>query len=525
MGTVAAVAMSRIDTGAGSPLFNAKMNAIDAYRHGAPMAEVHKAVSAVFGNDVDGLSGFMSYLAAVPPWNEQRRQATAQGHVSSSTTVTAHATSTSTVSRLVNANGQSIKTTNELPVQPAGTKPASERPHTLIDGLIQEGELVVLGAARGVGKSWWGMDVAFQLARGHGRIMGTFTVRQPTCVLYCHGELDAWAAYDRWQRLRGDEAIPTGLLESFEPWRIKVIRQRVSASSDGVTTSTEELRADLDERLRDKVVTDGIDVLILDPWAVYYGGRENANDEVELALATLRKLQLDQRLTVVVLHHFGKADEGRRDPEDLWRGASRLADWASTRITLLPFYTKEQASKLNMTRHQARQYVTVKVLRRNAAPPDDIAAKWNVQTGQWDRWRAPEGEGDLLGGPTPPDLANRVPTNGGWRSTAEAAAALDLSESTARRLLEKARSQGLLEDYKGPRGARGWRLPVTSSDHATTPPHQSPLAESLTSGFESSPPHPPYGGVPPDGGTHPGGVDVSMNGGETHKEHDGHERP
>jgi hypothetical protein len=347
---------------------------------------------------------------------------------------------------------------DRLLTQQAGTQPDKPRPLPLVDGLLQEGELLVLGAARGIGKSWWGMDLGHQLARGHGRVMGTYTVRHAARVLYCHGELDPWAAHDRWHRLRGTDALPRGLLETFEPWRVRVIRRRTTHSADGLTTSTEHVEAELDPRLEATIAAERIDVVILDPWAVYFAGRENANDEAELALATLRRLQLERGLTVVVLHHFGKADRAR-DPEDLWRGASRLADWASTRVTLLPFYNPEQAKKQGMTRQQARQYADVKLLRRNAATPFDIAIKWNPDTGQWDRWRAPEGEGDPDTGPTPADVAAKCPTPDGWRSTLAASAALGMSEGKARAVLEQARQQGLLEDFSGPRGARGWRVP------------------------------------------------------------------
>jgi len=348
-----------------------------------------------------------------------------------------------------------------LPTQPAGRQPTGERPLPLIDGLLQEGELLVLGAARGIGKSWWGMDLGYQLARGHGRVMGTYTVRQGARVLYCHGELDPWAAYDRWARLRGDQDMPAELLETFEPWRIKVVRRRVTHSGDGLSTSEEDLDVLLDGRLEQTIIAKRIEVLIIDPWAVFYSGRENSNDEAELALAELRRLQLTYGLTVVVLHHFGKADTAR-DPEDLWRGASRLADWASTRVTLLPFYTPQQATKIGMTRQQARQYATVKLLRRNAATPYDIAVKWNPETGQWDRWHAPDGEGDLIAGPTPADVAAKCPVPDGWASTVEAAAALEIGRTKTRDLLEQARQQGLLEAVTGTRGAQGWRVKGTA---------------------------------------------------------------
>ena len=343
-----------------------------------------------------------------------------------------------------------------LATQPAGTVPGRPRPLPLVDGLLDQGELFVLGAARGIGKSWFGHDLADQLARGHGKVMGTYTVRRPARVLYCHGEADDWAAHDRWERLHGPGEIP-GLRETFEPWRIQIVRRRVTHSGDGVTTSEEHVQAHLDGRLEATILARETEVLILDPWAVFYGGRENANDEAELALATLRRLQLDHGLTVVILHHFGKANTAR-DPEDLWRGASRLADWASTRMTLLPFYSAEQARKIGLSRQQARQYATVKLLRRNHATPFDLAARWNPETGQWDRWRAPEGEGDSDPGPTPADVAAKCPVPDGWASTVAAAAALSVSRDKARVLLEQAQQQGLLEEFDAGRNAKGWRV-------------------------------------------------------------------
>lgn len=77
-----------------------------------------------------------------------------------------------------------------LTIQAAGTRPEGDRPLPLVDGLLTQGELLVLGAGRGIGKTWWGMDLAHQLARGQGKVMGTYTVRRAVRVLYCHGELD-----------------------------------------------------------------------------------------------------------------------------------------------------------------------------------------------------------------------------------------------------------------------------------------------------------------------------------------------
>jgi hypothetical protein len=354
-----------------------------------------------------------------------------------------------------------------LDVQQAGTRPDGNPPTSLVDGLIDEAESVVLGAGRATGKSWWGMDLARQLALGRGRFMGALVVQRPAKVLYCHGELDPWGAYGRWQRLSGGEPAPHLLVETFERWRIRVVRQRVAS---GPTMTTEFPEAVLDGRIEATIAALAVEILIVDPWAVYYAGRENSNDEAEAALDKLRDLQLRHGLTVVVLHHFGKANDSR-DPEDLWRGASRLADWASTRVTLRPHYTDKQARDQGMSRHQARRYADVTILRRSAAPTDDFSVAWNPQTGQWERWRSPVAAADEQRTTLHPvDVAGKCPPDG-WPSMRAAAAALDISPSTASQLLEQAKAAGLIQEYDGPRGARGFRLSNRlSNTHRSTLP-------------------------------------------------------
>jgi hypothetical protein len=354
-----------------------------------------------------------------------------------------------------------------LQVHRAGIRPEGKPPTSLVDGLVNIGESVVLGAGRAVGKSWWGMDLVHLLTLGRGRFMGALTIQRPAKVLYCHGELDPWGAYDRWERLAGGQPLPPLLLETFERWRIRIVRQRVTG---GPAMTTEFHEAVLDGRIEATIAALAIEVLIIDPWAVFYAGRENSNDEAEAALDKLRHLQLTYGVTVIVLHHFGKANDAR-DPEDLWRGASRLADWASTRVTLRPHFTDKQAREQGMSRHQARRYADVTILRRSAAPTDDFSIAWNPETGQWVRWRSPqdaaEGQRAHL---YPVDVAHQCPHDG-WPSMRAAAAALNVSPSTAGHLLEQAKAAGLIQEYDGPRRARAFRLSnrLFGTDRPTLP--------------------------------------------------------
>lgn len=387
---------------------------------------------------------------------------------------------------LGNGAAPAVERVDELVVTRAGEEPDGPRPQVLVDGLLDQGDLLVLGAGRAVGKSWWGMGLAQMLGDGRGRFMGAFQVRQQARVLYCHGELDPWGGYERWRKLSQGQPLPPELRETFTPWRVRVSRRHIQTTP---MIRDEVLEAILDQRLERALDASAADVLILDPWAVFYAGRENSNDEVEAALGQLRRLQLERGLTVVILHHFGKGmAESVREPEDLWRGASRLADWAATRVTLAPLYTPKQAEDQGLDRHQARRYARAHFLRRRYQAPADMAIRWDVETGQWEGFQSTmlDQVSGGRGGLAVTDLLAQLPADG-WPSVTKAAAALGVSQATAKRTLEAALAQGFVEEWKGPRNSLGYRrrqptsdLPATSQPDLSPPPRTVPPERSET---------------------------------------------
>lgn len=334
-------------------------------------------------------------------------------------------------------------------------------PPVLVDGLLRVGELAVIGAPRAIGKSWLAMNLAALLGRGEGLFLGTLPVRRPARVLIAQGELDEWGSWDRWRMLTGTDGPPPGVAESFDRWRLRIVKQRTAGKAeDGAPSWSEEWHdAVLDGRLEATIAAERFGVLIIDPWAVYFAGNENSNDETEAALDKLRALAMRYGLAVVILHHLGKGGDAR-EPEDLWRGASRLADWASTRVTLLPHYTERQAVDQGMTRRQARRYIDVHFLRRST-PTEDFSIVFDPETGWLNRWMAPaEAAESRRVYMNPVDVAAACAADGGnWPSVVKAALALDVSEATARKLLAEAVRAGVLEPYAGPRNASGHRLP------------------------------------------------------------------
>lgn len=331
-----------------------------------------------------------------------------------------------------------------------------EKPATLVHGLLRKGEMCVIGAPRAVGKTMFGMNLATLLGRGEGLLAGNLRIAKQCRVLYSQGELDEWEAYNRWFRMAGGGGPPANVAETFDRWRLRVVKRRTSSAGRSQTESWAEsdefIEAVLDGRVEATVAAHGIDVLVIDPWAVYYAGAENSNDEVEAALGVLRDLTLKYGLSVVVFHHIGKGRDAA-EPEDLWRGASRLADWASTRVTMLPHYTQQQAEKQNMSRQDARRFLDVFFLRRGEPTPD-FSMVIDHKTGWWCGWNAPGRPVASQSQHGSWETAAACAKSAGWASYRKAAAALGISAATASIRVDRAVLDGWIDAIEDESGKR-----------------------------------------------------------------------
>jgi hypothetical protein len=225
----------------------------------------------------------------------------------------------------------------------------------------------------------------------------------------------------------------------------------------------EHIDAELPAVLEQLITEHRFDVVILDPWATYYAGNESSNDEVEAALDKLRGVTLTNGTTWVIFHHIGKSLE-HREPEDAWRGASRLADWASTRVTIMPHYNERQRISKGLTRRHSRAFVDVFMLRRSD-PTDDFSLH-RGDDGWWTLWEPDETDEALDGHGTttepgrPPtvtlrEFVNELATAGGeWASITEAADTLGISRRAAQRLATEAENVELVTCQDGERQAR-----------------------------------------------------------------------
>lgn len=257
-------------------------------------------------------------------------------------------------------------------------------PDAIVTNLIRRGEITVMGAPRAIGKTWASLNLAHMAAKGEGLLFGSqhFEITAPFTVMYLQGELGPWGSAKRWQMVSGGK--PAAIAEVFDRCRIKVVTRRVTANYEGTTVADQHIDVSVDDRIEATIEEIGADLVVLDPWATYYSGNENSNDEVEAAVGAITDIARRTDTAWFIVHHISAKTQHSNlaEPEDLWRGASRLADAVSTRLTMLPYYTAKKAEEAGLDRVTARNFVTLHTLERNGP---SVPTQWAERDLCW--WR------------------------------------------------------------------------------------------------------------------------------------------
>jgi hypothetical protein len=290
-------------------------------------------------------------------------------------------------------------------VEDAISDPPPE-PEVLVTNLLRRGEVTVLGAPRAIGKTWASFNLTALAARGSGHLFGSplFRVTKPSKVLYFQGELGEWGSAVRWELQQG-RIPPQTVAETFERVRVRTTTRKVVGGAEGETWTDEHTIAVVDARIEETIVAVGADIVVIDPWATFFAGKENSNDETEAAILALIDIARRTNAAIWIVHHISAKTQHSTlaEPEDLWRGASRLADAVATRVTVLPHYTPTQAKERGMDRIDARRFVDIHVLERNGPP---VGLQHAKREGFW--WEAWEGEGASVDGGRPPAITAKA---------------------------------------------------------------------------------------------------------------------
>jgi hypothetical protein len=339
-----------------------------------------------------------------------------------------------------------------IPVWQSVAEPGPE-PRPIVEGLFRAGEIVGVAAPRSIGKTWFSMQLARDIAMGNGRFLGTFPVNTPGKVLYCHYETDSRGAAKRWAPLFGQGAMPAHLLQTFSRPTLQIVQIEKRRGEE----KRVEWRAELAGGLEEWIEIERPDVVICDPWAAFFRGESNSNDQVQAAFSVLRPLAERTGVAIVLVHHISglKQAPGRiLEPEDLWRGATSLADAVAVRITITPHYTPASAKKAGLDAQAARRYVDVSFKTRNDREPPNMSMVRDPENGRWMEWTPNDeaGDGPMRGGGEDRQqrrlaLQRALRTGGGaFPSIRAAADTAEVSRNTMSRAITEAMADGVLRE-------------------------------------------------------------------------------
>jgi len=208
----------------------------------------------------------------------------------------------------------------------------------LIDGLWSQAAVGIIGGPPKAAKSWMALDMAISVA-SDTPCLGTFDVLEPGRALLFMAE-DAHAAV---------RARVAGVCRHRGLDIQRLDLHIITANS---------LRLDLerDRELLSGVVTDlAPRLLLLDPFVRLHRGDENDAGHISGILATLRELQREHHLAVVVVHHTRKNPGGAALGQTL-RGSGDFHAWIDSSLYL----------------RRKRDSLTLSIEHRSAPAPDPL---------------------------------------------------------------------------------------------------------------------------------------------------------
>ncbi|WP_201830994.1 AAA family ATPase [Microvirga zambiensis] len=194
----------------------------------------------------------------------------------------------------------------------------------LVDNWLPRGGLAMVWAARGLGKTWFCLELAVCVAEGDDFL--AYGIPSPETVLYVDGEMPLVDIKERLNQLRSELPENLHILSS----------ERLFANDTPLNINDEADQQRIIDAVED-MTREGIrpSLIILDNLSSLAAGLdENDNSALDRILKFLRQLR-HGGVTVLLVHHANKTGDQR--------GASRREDLLDTSIKLvLP--TKDQAA-------------------------------------------------------------------------------------------------------------------------------------------------------------------------------------
>ncbi|NDY58289.1 AAA family ATPase [Desulfovibrio sulfodismutans] len=193
----------------------------------------------------------------------------------------------------------------------------------IIDGLWPKYEPLMILGKGGVGKSLFTLDMLMQLASPPEEgFLGRFKINGKYRSLIFQAENSAASIYRRQQLMFDGKPLPEDVRNN-----IIFAGEKGDARARGIFSDPQFLSSL--SRIIHKVAPD---ILVFDPLISFHDADENSNQAMRKVLDGIKDFASDLKVTLMVVHHLGKADGGNGNSGG--RGASAIGDWNSGSLEL-----------------------------------------------------------------------------------------------------------------------------------------------------------------------------------------------
>jgi len=235
-------------------------------------------------------------------------------------------------------------------------------------GLLLRRHLTVLVAPPSAGKSL--LTLQWSITLGAGISWGGWSPRKPEKVLVINAEDDA----DEMRRRLVAAAEDMGVSQEQLVDRVLLAETPESiviARMDARTKAV--IRMPLIEVLVETIKSNGIGVVVVDPFAETFEGDENSNSELKWAAVLWREVARRTGTAVLVVHHTRKYAGDMAGVADASRGGGALIGTARILVTLFGM-TEDEAAAVNIPVEDRSEYVRFDDAKTNYAKIE--RARW-----------------------------------------------------------------------------------------------------------------------------------------------------
>lgn len=226
-----------------------------------------------------------------------------------------------------------------------------ERKESVIEGgILPQNSIAIVGGISKQGKSIFVLNMGIQMATAKPFLQ--FNIPEPQKVIYLQAEISEQSMQNRLRKML------MSIDYDIDPKMLFIVNQK------GLKiTNPRDLRL-IDELIKRHQAN----VLILDPLYKFNTGDENKVNDMTRFFDNLDRLITDNNISIVVVHHFGKPQEGRLGATQ-FRGSSAITDYADSYLMLR-----------RKSGDESRNYMKLSFELRNEREPETMILYRNPET-------------------------------------------------------------------------------------------------------------------------------------------------